>query len=113
MIYIQELHRRGNVDFGRGLDGKPERCLEDSYGSEIVSDLKPDSDDFIVIKRRFSGYLFNLFYIPRKDGSIFFYRCQSHLPARLDFLKKRFARTGSLPEKKEIAAAASNKLKNR
>ena len=55
-IYIQEIHRKNKVDFGITLDKEPERCYEKSPGSEITTELKPDDADYIVVKRRFSGF---------------------------------------------------------
>ncbi len=57
VIYTQETHRRQKMDFGmETLRGDPEHCLEDSEGVRIVSELTPDSEDYVVIKRRYSGF---------------------------------------------------------
>ncbi len=57
VIYTQETHRRQKMDFGmETLRGDPEHCLEDSEGVKIVSELTPDPEDYVVVKRRYSGF---------------------------------------------------------
>jgi len=57
VIYTQELHRTQKVDFGRELDGEePEHCLEGSWGAEIISELTPRKEDFVIPKRRYSAF---------------------------------------------------------
>ena len=57
IIYTQEAHRRQKVDFGMELErSEPEHCLEGGQGIEIISALKPDPSDYVVIKRRYSAY---------------------------------------------------------
>ncbi len=57
VMYTQEMHRHQKVDYGLELErNEPQHCLEDTRGVEIIDDLKPDKDDFVMIKRRYSGY---------------------------------------------------------
>lgn len=57
VIYTQELHRREKVDFGRELEREePEHCIEGTPGAEIVAELKPQKGDFVIMKRRYSGF---------------------------------------------------------
>ncbi|MCL5075524.1 MAG: cysteine hydrolase [Chloroflexi bacterium] len=57
VIYTQEMHRKEKVDFGLELDGEePEHCLEGTSGVEIVAALAPQKKDFIIVKRRYSGF---------------------------------------------------------
>jgi len=57
VIYTQEVHRAEKVDFGRELEREePEHCLEGTPGVEIVDELKPQPGDFVVPKRRYSGF---------------------------------------------------------
>jgi nicotinamidase-related amidase len=57
VIFTQELHRPQRVDFGRELDGdEPVHCIEGSRGAEIVEELAPEKSDYVVPKRRYSGF---------------------------------------------------------
>lgn len=57
VFYTQEMHRFQKVDYGLELErNEPQHCLEGTEGVEIIDDLKPEDDDFVIIKRRYSGY---------------------------------------------------------
>jgi len=57
VIYTQQIHRPGKVDYGRMLDKKnTERNVEGTEGPEIVDELKPQANDYIVKKRRYSVF---------------------------------------------------------
>ncbi len=57
VIYTQEVHRKQEIDFGVELEREdPKHCLEGSVGIEIVQELTPDEDDFVIVKRRYSGF---------------------------------------------------------
>ena len=57
VIFTQELHRPQRVDFGRELDGdEPIHCVEGSRGAKIVEELAPEESDYVVPKRRYSGF---------------------------------------------------------
>lgn len=57
VIYTQEEHRKQKMDFGMELErSEPEHCLAGTKGVEIVSELAPESDDYVVVKRRYSGF---------------------------------------------------------
>lgn len=57
VFYTKESHRPQKVDFGLELErSEPEHCLEGTKGIEIVEELKPEEDDYVIIKRRYSGY---------------------------------------------------------
>jgi len=57
IIYTQQVHRPGKIDFGRMLDKKDlERNIEGTPGVEIIEELKPHNNDFIVKKRRYSAF---------------------------------------------------------
>jgi nicotinamidase-related amidase len=57
VIYTQEAHRANYIDFGRELDGdEPVHCLEGSRGIEIIPELAPASRDYVIMKRRYSGF---------------------------------------------------------
>ncbi len=59
VIFLQEIHRRTRVDFGRELDGdEDEHLLEDDEATEIATEvvgLRPD--DYVIQKRRYSGFI--------------------------------------------------------
>lgn len=57
VIWIQELHRKSLVDFGRELDGAETiHCVEGSPGAQFLDDLRPRDDEFYVPKRRYSAF---------------------------------------------------------
>lgn len=57
IIYTKEVHRKEMVDFGRELDGtEPIHCLETWSGTEIDSELAPIEGEFVITKRRYSGF---------------------------------------------------------
>lgn len=57
IIYTKEIHRPQRVDFGRELDGdEPIHCIEGTLGAEIVADLAPSKEDYVIEKRRYSGF---------------------------------------------------------
>lgn len=57
VIYTREAHRSQKTDFGLELvRNEPEHCVEGTPGIEIVEQLSPDKDDFIVVKRRYSAF---------------------------------------------------------
>ena len=57
VIYTKEVHRHQKMDFGLEIDrGDPEHCLEGTEGCEILKEVVPDESDFVVIKRRYSGF---------------------------------------------------------
>ncbi len=56
VAYTQEAHRPEKIDYGLELErNEPEHCLEGTLGVEFVEALKPDSDDFVIKKRRYSA----------------------------------------------------------
>jgi nicotinamidase-related amidase len=61
IVYLQEIHRSNNLDFGRELDGDEGRhCLEDSpYTAVAEKQLGriPEKEP-LVQKRRYSGFLY-------------------------------------------------------
>ena len=58
VVFLQEIHRRSMVDFGRELDGSESvHLLEGDPGTPIAAEvvgLRPD--DIVVPKRRYSGF---------------------------------------------------------
>ncbi|KVK86521.1 isochorismatase [Burkholderia ubonensis] len=57
VIYTQEAHRRQKVDFGLELEyGETEHCVEGTPGVEIVDALAPAASDYVLVKRRYSGF---------------------------------------------------------
>lgn len=59
IIFLQEIHRRSGVDYGREMDGDEDMHLrEDWPGTQIDADLvglRPD--DYVIQKRRYSGFI--------------------------------------------------------
>ena len=58
VIFIQEVHRRDLVDFGRELDGDEDvHCLEDYPGTEIAEkEMGFLPTDYLIRKRRYSAF---------------------------------------------------------
>ena len=57
VFYTQEMHRFQKVDYGLELErNEPQHCLEGTKGVDIIDDLKPEDDDYVIIKRRYSGF---------------------------------------------------------
>ena len=57
VFYTQEMHRFQKIDYGLELERhEPIHCLEGTRGVEIIDELKPEDDEYVIIKRRYSGY---------------------------------------------------------
>jgi len=58
VVFVQEVHRRDLVDFGRELDGTEGiHCLEGDPGTELVDELRPGPGDYFIAKRRYSCFV--------------------------------------------------------
>jgi len=61
VVFLQEVHRRSGVDFGRELDGaEGVHCLAGDATTELWPTLRPLADDareFHIVKRRYSGFV--------------------------------------------------------
>ncbi|MEH3052599.1 MAG: cysteine hydrolase [Patulibacter minatonensis] len=56
-VFIQEVHKRSLIDFGRELDGsEPVHCLEGDPGTELAEGLEPLPDEYLIRKRRYSAF---------------------------------------------------------
>jgi nicotinamidase-related amidase len=57
VIFIQEVHKRTLVDFGRELDGdEGVHCLEGDEETELAEGLVPLPDEYLIRKRRYSAF---------------------------------------------------------
>lgn len=56
VIYTQECHRADLSDFGMEAEHEPPHTLEGTPGIEIINELKPTKDDYLVRKRRYSAF---------------------------------------------------------
>ncbi|MBC7328691.1 cysteine hydrolase [bacterium] len=52
VIYICDSHRPDDNEFLIF----PPHCIEGSWGAEVIDELKPKENDYIVKKRRYSGF---------------------------------------------------------
>ncbi|MCX8095028.1 MAG: cysteine hydrolase [Caldisericia bacterium] len=52
IIYLKDSHEKGDPE--EKLWG--EHALKDSKGSEIIEELKPKKNDYIILKRTYSGF---------------------------------------------------------
>jgi len=56
-VFIQEVHKRSLVDFGRELDGSEGvHCLEGEVATELAEGLVPEADEYLIRKRRYSAF---------------------------------------------------------
>lgn len=57
VVFIQEVHKRSGVDFGRELDGAEDvHALEGDPTTELVEGLEPRPDEYLIAKRRYSAF---------------------------------------------------------
>jgi len=57
VVFIQEVHKRTLVDFGRELDGaEGVHALEGDEATELVEGLEPEPDEYLIRKRRYSAF---------------------------------------------------------
>lgn len=52
VLYLCDAHRPDDKEF----ETFPPHCLENSWGGEVVAELSPREKDYIVRKRRYSGF---------------------------------------------------------
>lgn len=52
IIHIQEAHRKNDADFRV----RPVHAVKGTWGSQIIPELKPEDDEYVVQKRRHSGF---------------------------------------------------------
>jgi nicotinamidase-related amidase len=56
-IFIQEVHKRSLVDFGRELDGQESvHCLEGDLDTELAEGIEPSPEEYLIRKRRYSAF---------------------------------------------------------
>ena len=57
VVFIQEVHKRTLLDFGRELDGvEGVHCLEGDEATELADCLVPQPDEYLIRKRRYSAF---------------------------------------------------------
>jgi nicotinamidase-related amidase len=57
VVFIQEVHKRTLMDFGRELDGvEGVHCLEGDEATELADCLSPRPDEYLIRKRRYSAF---------------------------------------------------------
>jgi nicotinamidase-related amidase len=57
VVFIQEVHKRTLVDFGRELDGaEGVHALEGDEATELAEGLEPTADEYLIRKRRYSAF---------------------------------------------------------
>lgn len=52
IVHIQEAHRKNDADFRV----RPVHSIAGTWGSEIIDELAPEGDEYVVPKRRHSGF---------------------------------------------------------
>lgn len=52
IIHIQEAHRKNDADFRV----RPDHAVKGTWGSDFIPELYPNEDEYIVQKRRHSGF---------------------------------------------------------
>jgi nicotinamidase-related amidase len=57
VVFIQEVHKRTLIDFGRELDGAEGiHGLEGDEATELADGLEPTPDEYLIRKRRYSAF---------------------------------------------------------
>lgn len=57
VVFVQEVHKAHLTDIGRELDGaEGVHCVEGEPGTELVEGLRPQPDEYLVRKRRYSAF---------------------------------------------------------
>jgi len=61
VIYLQHTHRKDGLDAGLIAKVFPPimdlgHCIEGTWDGEIISELNPETNDYVVKKHRFSGF---------------------------------------------------------
>jgi len=54
IVYIQEAHRKNDADFRV----RPVHAVAGTWGSEIIEELAPTDNEYVVPKRRHSGFAY-------------------------------------------------------
>lgn len=59
IVFLQEIHRKSGVDYGREMDGDEDMHLREDWPStEIAADIVGlKADDYVIQKRRYSGFI--------------------------------------------------------
>ncbi len=52
VIYLCDSHSKNDPEF----DSWPPHCIEGTKGAEIVDELKPEKDDYVIKKTTYSGF---------------------------------------------------------
>jgi nicotinamidase-related amidase len=52
VIYLQDSHAEDDAEFERF----PQHCVANTWGSEIIGELRPERGEVVISKRRFSGF---------------------------------------------------------
>jgi nicotinamidase-related amidase len=56
-IFVQEVHKRSLLDFGRELDGaEGVHCLEGDPATELAEGIEPTPEEYLIRKRRYSAF---------------------------------------------------------
>lgn len=54
LVYVQESHRKNDVDFRV----RPVHAVKGTWGADFIKELYPESGEYIVQKRRHSGFAY-------------------------------------------------------
>ena len=58
VLFTREAHSANLLDFGHEMTIQvPQHCIVNTPGYEIVAELTPEAEDFIIDKRRYSAFL--------------------------------------------------------
>ena len=57
VVFVQEVHKRSGIDFGRELDGSEDvHALEGDPTTDLLDGLEPTADEYLIRKRRYSAF---------------------------------------------------------
>ena len=83
IIYVTDSHRANDWIFSRKT--VEPYAIEESWGEEIIQELKPHEDDYVVKKRRFSGFFgtdLDLYLRERKINTLLLVGGPTHVSIR-------------------------------
>lgn len=54
ILYINDCHRAGKYD--REFEKRAPHCIDGTWGAAVIDELAPNTEDYCIPKRRFSGF---------------------------------------------------------
>lgn len=70
IFFVNDAHRPGLKNTDREFKKRGEHCIEGTWGAAVIDELTPQKEDYIVIKRRFSGFFNTDLDLTLKDAGV-------------------------------------------